>query len=431
MTDRAGSTEERSVGDGRDPHAVVVGLDSLTGLQTARILARRGVPVVGVAGDPKHPCCRTNVCERIVPADPAGRGLIDALSALGERAPAGAVLFPCTDLGVLTISRHRQALAAWYHIALPDAPVVEMLVDKVRFHEFAREQGLPVPSARVVRTARDLDTAAHELRFPCMVKPAVKDAAWRRISEEKAYRVGTPAALRRLYDRLAAWPGELLVQEWIEGDDAEHFTCNCYFDAASVPRAVFVSRKLRQWPPTGGEGCLSVATRNDAVRRETLRLFERVDHRGLGYLEMKRDVRTGEYVIIEPNVGRPTGRSANAELAGVELLYTQYCDAIGRPLPARRDGGRDGVKWIHVRRDTQSAIYHWSRGELTVRDWLTSLRGIRGDALFSWRDPIPFCADLARVALGRRPRLFRRRRARSSARVGGAAGTTRERATHA
>ena len=39
-------------GGGRKPHAVVVGLDHLNGLQTARILARRGVPVIGVVNDP-------------------------------------------------------------------------------------------------------------------------------------------------------------------------------------------------------------------------------------------------------------------------------------------------------------------------------------------------------------------------------------------
>ena len=31
------------------PHAIVIGLDSITGLQTARILSQRGVPVIGIA----------------------------------------------------------------------------------------------------------------------------------------------------------------------------------------------------------------------------------------------------------------------------------------------------------------------------------------------------------------------------------------------
>ena len=50
-------------------------------------------------------------------------------------------------------------------------------------------------------------------------------------------------------------------------------------------------------------------------------------------MEMKCDERSGKYFIVEPNIGRPTGGSATSEAAEVELLYTMYCDAIGRDLP--------------------------------------------------------------------------------------------------
>ena len=59
---------------------------------------------------------------------------------------------------------------------------------------------------------------------------------------------------------------------------------------------------------------------NDEVLEETLRLFSRVGYHGLGYLEMKRDQRTGRHYILEANVGRPTVRSAIAEGGGVALV---------------------------------------------------------------------------------------------------------------
>ena len=69
----------------RAPRAVVIGLDCITGLQTARILARRGVRVIGIARDPHHFACRTRVCERRVASDTHGPGLIATL----EGATAG------------------------------------------------------------------------------------------------------------------------------------------------------------------------------------------------------------------------------------------------------------------------------------------------------------------------------------------------------
>ena len=94
---------------------------------------------------------------------------------------------------------------------------------------------------------------------------------------------------------------------------------------------------------------------------------------------MKRDARTGGHYIVEPNVGRPTGRSAAAEAAGVELLYAMYCDVLGLPLPEGRLAQRySGVKWIYFGRDIRSAFYYWRRDELSFAEWVSSLRGTEG-----------------------------------------------------
>jgi predicted ATP-grasp superfamily ATP-dependent carboligase len=190
----------------------------------------------------------------------------------------------------------------------------------------------------------------------------------------------------------------LIAQEWIEGPDANLYSCNCYFDNSSRPLATFVARKLRQWPPQTGQSSLGQECRNDEVLQETVRLFRTVGFCGLGYLEMKLDARSGRYFIVEPNIGRPTGRSAIAEAGGVELLYTMYCDALGWPLPVNRNQHYGNDKWIHIRRDFQSALYYWRKGELSARQWLESWRGRKAYALFSWRDPGPFFGDLFRAA---------------------------------
>jgi len=91
----------------RLPPVVVVGLDCITGLQAARTLARHGVPVIGIASDVRHYCCRTRVCERIVEAETTSGELIPALEALASTLDQKAVLLPCTDLSVLAISRGR------------------------------------------------------------------------------------------------------------------------------------------------------------------------------------------------------------------------------------------------------------------------------------------------------------------------------------
>ena len=385
---------------GKMPYTVVISVDGVNGLQTCRTLAKRGIPVIGIAGDPKDPGCRTRVCEEIVFAETQGDGVVATLEQLGPRLGSKAVLFPCEDLNVLPVSRHRERLARWYHIVLPEPAVVEMLMHKSSFYSYVGEHGLPIPRTFTLSDRPDAETAARQLVFPCILKPSPRSRTWEARSKYKAYKAFTADELLALYDRCAPWTDQLIAQEWIVGRDSDLFTCYCYFGAGSEPLVAFVTRKLRQWPAELGEGCLGEECRNDAVLRETVRLFQGVGMRGIGYLEMKRDARTGKYLIVEPNIGRPTGKSSLAEAGGVELVYTMYCDALGWPLPPEREQKYRGVKWSFLRRDCQSAFHYWRRGELTLAEWARSRRGVKVDAMFTWSDPAPFWHDL-RSASGR------------------------------
>lgn len=384
----------------RLPPAVVIGLDCPTGLQTARVLASRGIPVEGVADDRSHPCARTRACRRVVEAATGSDELLRGLSRLADPSSGGSrrVLVPCTDRSVLFLSRHREELGEGDELVLPGPELVEALLDKARFCEVARERGEPIPPTRILRSREDAEAAAAELSFPCGLKPHRKTSAWRGRSTAKVFKAPTPDRLLELYDRCAAWALPLVAQEWIPGPATRHYTCNAYLGSGGVLLAVHVSRKLRQWPRDGGQGCLSESCRGEEVRRLAERLFGSLGFRGLAYLETKRDPVSGEHVILEANVGRPTGRSAAAEACGVELLATMYRDALGRELPRSREQVRQGVKWVHLRHDVQAAVRDVRDGRLGVRDWLRSWRGPRVHALFSFRDPLPFWLDLGRVA---------------------------------
>lgn len=376
------------------PRAIILGLDSMQGLQTARVLAERGVPVIGYVTHRRHHAAFTRVCEEIRWAASDDELLAD-LETLGARLTARAVLVPCSDGKVRVVSKSRAMLSQWFEIVLPDHGVVEMLTDKARFAEFAETHGFPVPRSRVVRTTRDLEAAFSELDFPLVIKPPFRSHQWTGHTTDKAYELRDPAAALATWDRIHGWADEFVLQEWISGGVEELFSCNAYFSRDGEVLTSFVARKLRQWPVDTGQSALGEEVRNDTVRDLAISLLSAAGYRGLGYVEIKRDAVDGRYRIVEPNVGRPTGRSAIAEGGGVDLLYTMYCDAIGRELPTNRVQTYTGVKWIHLRRDLQAAITLMRRGDLTIGQWWRSLRGRKVYAVFSMSDPLPFLVDLA------------------------------------
>lgn len=368
----------------------------MQGLQAARILSKRHkIPVIAVSNKSDHPFCSTNCCSKVVFSN---NRLIDCLKDIGRQLSQKAVLFPSTDADVLLVSRNRDQLSKWFHLRLPEPDVVEMLMDKLQFYTFAEKSGFSIPVTFFITNRNDLDRAIEKIAFPCVFKPHFRTSIWNQLSVFKAFKVPAPAQLITLFEKYKSGTDCFILQDWIEGPDANLYSCNAYFDASSEPLATFVARKLRQWPPEMGQSALGEECRNDFVLAETVRLFQRVGFRGLGYLEIKQDQGSGKYFIVEPNICRPTGRSAIAEAGGVDMLYTMYCDALGLPLPSKRVQHYGKVKWINVRQDLLSTVYYWRKGELTFKQWLKSVRGPKTFAIFSWTDPLPFCRDMLRSA---------------------------------
>ena len=376
------------------PYVVVIDIDHMNGIQTARIFNDRNIKVIGIARNLGHYCAKTRVCEKIVKSETKTTRLIDTLISLGEDFEQKPLLIPSQDISVLLVSRNREKLEPFYHIALPSKETVDMLLDKPAFFEFATKNNLPIAKYFLIKTRIEAEKAIEKLNFPCIIKPPFKSPIWEENTKIKAYKISDRNEFFKIYEMCSQWSDVLMAQEWIEGTDVDLYSCNCYFNEKSIPLVSFIAKKIRQYPPVTGNTSLGVECRADAVEDSALDLFKRVGFFGLGYIEMKKDVRSNKYYFIEANIGRPTGRSALAEAAGVEILYTMYCDIMGLPLPEEIEQKYIGVKWIHIRTDLMSAYYYWKKGELTFKEWLKSLKGKKFYAIFSLRDPLPFLAEI-------------------------------------
>ncbi len=372
------------------PPAVVIKLDSITGLDTARVLSRYKVPVVGIADDPGHYCCKTNSCEEILFADTSDAKLLDTLLSLARKLRGKPVLFLCSDESVRIVSDNRERLGEFYNFVIPDADVLDLYMNKQNFYRYAFDNGLPIPATFFPSNKSDLDEILNKAKFPYIVKPVVRTPNWFRYFKNKVIKVKSPQELSDVFETCSGAGENVIVQEWINGSDSDLYSCIFYHDKDYNQSVTFTSRKLRQWFIDDGDACLAEECRNDLVLNTTAEVLGRIKFRGIGSIEFKLDNSSGRYFIIEPNIGRPVTRIGLVEAAGVPILYTMYCDASGLPLPSY-DGQRyAGVKWISLHQDILSAWAYYRMGRLSLGGWLKSLYGVKSFAVLSMRDPLPF-----------------------------------------
>jgi len=281
------------------PHALVLGLD-LNGLGVVRSLAAAGIPVAAADTRLDKPTARTRHARTFRIAtlgDDEGAAtapiLLDELARVGRALGDRPVLFLTQERTVATLAPHAEALALVARAVLPPADVVACLLDKGCFQARAEAGGYAIPRSVTV-TAAGGPQALAGLRFPCIVKPAQKYAAYGP-PLKKAYRAADAAeALALLPAMLPAAP-RVTVQEWIEGGDGDVYFCLQARGRAGKTAASFVGRKVRQWPPaTGGTATATAAPEARAELADTTdRFFAAAGVVGLASMEYKRDRRDG------------------------------------------------------------------------------------------------------------------------------------------
>lgn len=397
------------------PHAVIIKLDSITGLQTSRILAQYGIPVIGIADNPEHFCCATNSCKKVLTANTSNGELIDTLIKLGKELGGKSALFPCSDDSVLALSLYGELLREWYGFVIADHEVIDMLMDKVKLYKYLIQGGFPIPPTYFISENSDIKEIANKLTYPCIVKPPRSVKSWAVHFENKVLKIRSPEELYAIHENGLRATNIYIVQEWITGKESDIYQYYYYFDKNHKPIINYTSRKLRQWPIELGEASLVGNCPDDPVPRESIDIYSGIHYKGITSLEIKMDERNGRHYIIEPDVGRPNTSIGQVEASGVPILYTMYCDALDMPLPPYIAPKHTVVKWISLGRDLLASRGYYIRGELTFKEWFNSIRGVNTFAVISIRDPIPSIIDaydlfkiLLRFAGHKLSRVFKR-----------------------
>jgi predicted ATP-grasp superfamily ATP-dependent carboligase len=306
-----------------------------------------------------------------------------------------AILLTLSDWIAIFIERNSDALREQFVFPQPERPVIRTLLNKWEMHLLAQEQDIPTPAAAHPASFGDIDEFLADTDFPILIKAADKY-------------VGDPPRTRMIRSRqelveevgdrgAGGEPLNLVLQEYIPGDIDSVWMCNGYFGADPHRDVTFTGKKLRQLS-AAGIATLAICVPNETVDAQTRRLMRGAGYRGCVGIGWRYDERDGRYKLLD----------VNARLSGVFRLFEGtnemdiaricYLDLTGQEVPAT--ALRPGRKWMREE-DFRVAAASVRSGQLTIGEWVSSMRGIRERHWLAADDPLPFLARL-RDALRRR-----------------------------
>ncbi|NII11162.1 FAD-dependent oxidoreductase [Oleiagrimonas sp. C23AA] len=378
-----------------DTPAVIVGA-GLNGLGVARSLARAGVPAWLLDTDERRAEMRTRAARPLKVEALHGDALVDALVHLASTRFAGQrpVLLLTQEESVRAVSHQRERLSALYRFSLPPVALVDALQHKQGFQRLAEQLGGPIPALVHIRKLEDL-SALDRLQFPVVVKPGERHAEYSK-QFKKAYRVEHVAEACELIRRILPVMDDVVVQEWTEGPDSSIYFCLQYLDRQGLVTASFTGRKVRSWPPQvgGTASCMPAPEAHDVLSALTTRFFQQAGVTGMAGMEYKRDVRSGEFRMVEPTIGRTDYQAEVATLNGVNLPYAAYCAELGQPGAHSSRAGRS-LAWRMRSEDEQSAAAQ----QQSIGQGFETVDRVC-DALWRWNDPMPYLIQAMRRIRG-------------------------------
>jgi predicted ATP-grasp superfamily ATP-dependent carboligase len=249
----------------------------------------------------------------------------------------------------------------------------------------AQDVGIPTPLTARPSAREDALEFARSVGFPVVLKPSDPFATF--VPQKQI--IGSERELILELERQVALGGEpfnFVLQEYVPGDADSVWMCNAYFGLDGRCRAVFTGQKLRQVSPTG-VASLAVCRPNETVAEQTRTFMQGVGYRGCVGIGYRYDARDGLYKVLDVNARVSGVFRLFAGTNNMDVVRACYLDLTGQQVPETQL--QAGRKWM-LDEDVLVALRAIRGGDLSLGEWVRSIRGVRESQWFARDDPMPF-----------------------------------------
>ena len=317
---------------------------------------------------------------------------VEFLLSIGRRLSRMALLIPTCDVTAALVADHDEILRQYFIFPEQQPAIVHALCSKKGMYHLAKKHGIATPETIFPESRSEVLRFLESAQFPIVLK-TVKNTMGTTMPRGIKIIVNDEQKLLALYDQFEdpAHPN-LMLQEYIPGDDGKNWMFNGYFDQKSNCLVAFTGKKIRQFPAYAGVTSLGVCVRDATVEDVTKKFMKAIGYRGVVDMEYRFDERDQKYKIYDVNPRIGATFRLFVEDQGMDVARALYLDMTGQPVPPGRM--REGRKWIVEDLDVVCSLrYAWD-DRLGLKEWARSLRGIEESALFACDDMVPVGARM-------------------------------------
>jgi len=365
--------------------AVVLDI-GFSGYGVIRSLSRYNIPIIGFKTKKFSFEAGTRLCETILVFKDMHH-LYEMLISYAKTQSQKPVLYLTSDKYVYFISENITEINKYYQIDFPNESIINILMDKLNFTHFAIKNNLKIPRTIDLCETTNIQIFKDKLNFPLVLKPWLRTDKWNKNIKEKAFLLSTYNKLEEVFEMVKKIEKNILIQEYIPGGDDHIYYCLTYYDQQSNCISAFTGKKIRQWPIKTGSTATTIACENDTLKNETTKIFDLLNYKGFGSIEYKKHAITGEYYIMEPTVGRLNQQEYVATLNGNNLpliAYNSLTRAGFEPILSKKKP----IIYIDEINELRSAFKYFKEGNLTIKEWLKSIKGYKAYRYCNFNDPM-------------------------------------------
>lgn len=269
-----------------------------------------------------------------------------------------AILLGSADWQVRLICEHASELSPYYVIPYNSLELLNQVTQKGVFYGICEELGMAYPKTQLFNcAAADALSALVEdtFTYPLIAKPS-NSGHYDLLTfagKEKIYTVKDAADLKRIFGLLhdAGYKDDLVVQEFVPGDDDAIFSLTTFSDASGSMRVVSGGRVVLQdhSPARIGNPVTIHLERVEQLIADAKKFCEHTGYVGFANFDAKYDERDGSYKFFEVNA-RPGANTFYMYVGGVnfatlivdafvlcrEIAYQEaYADGLYTLVPAK------------------------------------------------------------------------------------------------